>query len=149
MDRLRSLGFVMSSPPPSAIDRIETWSKTDQDRIKTANSQIIADHCQQRQFYKLSTCKRCKHIIYLLVSLSGHVRSALCEPGSRILQKIIENLQKIGDFDFKFRGPKVGGDQVWAYNAGHPGRDHPGMPPTSNWKAPARNGHGKTVADSR
>lgn len=33
-------------------------------------------------------------------------------------------------------GPKVGGDQVWAYNAGHPGRDHPGMPPTSNWKVP-------------
>eukprot|EP00435_Cladocopium_sp_Y103_P066135 s363_g28.t1 len=33
-------------------------------------------------------------------------------------------------------GPKVGGDQVWAYNAGHLGRDHPGMPPTSNWKVP-------------
>ncbi|CAK8987028.1 unnamed protein product [Durusdinium trenchii] len=31
-------------------------------------------------------------------------------------------------------GPKVGGDQVWAYNAGHP-RDN-GMPPPSNWKVP-------------
>eukprot|EP00439_Symbiodinium_sp_Y106_P042525 s6486_g5.t1 len=32
-------------------------------------------------------------------------------------------------------GPKVGGDQVWAYNAGNLGREN-AMPPTSNWKEP-------------
>ncbi|CAE7242709.1 GIP, partial [Symbiodinium necroappetens] len=32
-------------------------------------------------------------------------------------------------------GPKVGGDQVWAYNAGNLGREN-AMPPTSNWKVP-------------
>ncbi|CAK9083921.1 unnamed protein product [Durusdinium trenchii] len=30
-------------------------------------------------------------------------------------------------------GPEVGGEEVWAYNAGHP-RDNPELPPTSNWK---------------
>ena len=32
------------------------------------------------------------------------------------------------------QGPKVGGDQVWAYNGGNLGRENV-MPPTSNWKA--------------
>eukprot|EP00434_Breviolum_minutum_P029550 symbB.v1.2.026127.t1/scaffold2587.1/size76604/9 len=32
-------------------------------------------------------------------------------------------------------GPKVGGDQVWAYNAGS-ARDNPAMPPMANWKVP-------------
>ncbi|CAE8607524.1 unnamed protein product, partial [Polarella glacialis] len=32
-------------------------------------------------------------------------------------------------------GPKVGGDQVWAYNGGNLGRDNV-MPPNSNWKVP-------------
>ncbi|CAE7633327.1 unnamed protein product [Symbiodinium pilosum] len=32
-------------------------------------------------------------------------------------------------------GPKVGGDQVWAYNGGNLGRENV-MPPTSNWKVP-------------
>ena len=31
------------------------------------------------------------------------------------------------------QGPKVGGDQVWAYNGGNV-RDNPAMPPTANWK---------------
>mmetsp|Transcript_104529 Transcript_104529/g.185972 ORF Transcript_104529/g.185972 Transcript_104529/m.185972 type:complete len:1039 (+) Transcript_104529:66-3182(+) len=32
-------------------------------------------------------------------------------------------------------GPKVGGDQVWAYNGGNLGSNNV-MPPTSNWKVP-------------
>eukprot|EP00930_Biecheleria_cincta_P017958 TRINITY_DN1412_c0_g2_i1.p1 TRINITY_DN1412_c0_g2~~TRINITY_DN1412_c0_g2_i1.p1 ORF type:complete len:1136 (-),score=315.33 TRINITY_DN1412_c0_g2_i1:134-3208(-) len=32
-------------------------------------------------------------------------------------------------------GPKVGGDQVWAYNSSNLGRDHV-MPPTGSWKVP-------------
>ena len=31
----------------------------------------------------------------------------------------------------------MGGDQVWAYNAGS-ARDNPAMPPMANWKAPKR-----------